>query len=1830
MAAAVDESKSYLRYKVVCDDLRDIISLLEDELKVTPSPTLRSLQFSESQLAREYESFENLWSVCQDAIDSSEYDKECRDHRALKRNAWKLQTDLKSAIDSRLAQSPPVGQTFSNPTPSQVVVPAKHLPHPKLPEIKIPEFNGELSHWNSFWDSFSSLIDSRQDIDPVLKFNMLRSYLRGKAYRTIEGLSITNDNYSVALKLLKSRFADDKQLLQQLHLQLMNMKPPEHTLKDLTDFRLTFERLLLQIESVTKVPCDDYLLKDIISKKLSVQTLEYLFNKYSTYDLTLQQLSNGIGHLIKVMECSQSLSDQSVNSTGNQTSNLSSHSKTRHNQNFNKTNSISKQVTVSSQKSNVNTANSSKVQTSWNRPCMFCSETHSSKLCSKYPTWESRKNRIRDLDCCFVCMKKGHRASDCRVTPECRHCSGKHHTFLCMKLINGSASINQVATNPSQVTSNKGSNLSSSESPTSQVLVGNGKGSRTVTVAENSNSIVSSVQTDTQTEKVPLTSTALPTAIVKISGSGVREVVRVFLDTGAQRTFIHSALASRLKLKPMYSISLKLIAFGNHVQTVTCDVVRVVVRVGTQRIPIFAVVYDEVNTELHIPGIANVAKKLKEKGIKLADPYINSDVISDIGLVIGADYYSRFVTNSTFCSGVVLLSSPAGSIIFGPMPKWADGSQTVNNISVQHSFCARIGVQLPESELNQIENLWKLDVVGIKTETLTPEETQSVRHFESTCQRVGNQYFVELPFKSDERPATNYRKAYGQLKSLSKSFAARPGIYEQYSKIFSEYLDLGFIEEVDNPEVIDGLTYYLPYHSVYKNSPTTPIRVVFNASSKADSKSKSLNDCLLTGPSLTSKLVESLVEFRTNPVAVVADISKAFLRIGISPNCRDYCRFLWYDDQMLQKVVTYRFKVVLFGVTSSPFLLQKILTYHLENHSNPLAKTLISRFYVDNFAHTYVHVDQLKSDYPQINAIMSEASMPLQCWVSNNSKFNEDIGINQEKLNLHDVNVLGISWNSVSDEISLYQSKKVCKEECMHHQITKRLALSVISSVFDPLGFLSPVLIKGKLFIQKLWKCKYSWDEQLPESLVQEFQSICQSLSQISAIKFPRCVINPNISDLHIFCDSSAVAYGLVAYAVDSGNKSSNLLMSKVRVAPSPPLTIPKLELLALTLATRLAETLLSNNEFGFRSCTLWTDSEVTISWVYHDKSSEVFVSNRVAEIRTLRRDYNLCILHVPSSQNSADLVTRGVTVSKLANSLMWKHGPSFLLNPLEYPPQKEFVCNSAVVSEILVEPNIIQPICPVFDMGRYSTLTKVMRVISKVMKFCNKYFPDKFKLNTLHSCIRLAQLQSFPTLFEYLKQPEKSPKPATEILNLAKQLDMFMNEDQLICCGGRLQNSDLSPETQCPIYLPAKHPLTKLIITHYHNHHCHCGLSQTLLGLRQQFWISKARVIIKNIISKCVLCRKVVGKTIPQPGPPPLPEERVRYVRPFSSVGVDFTGSITIVDPATASDSERVYVCLFTCTTSRAVHLELCSSLTTSEFLLALRRFGARFGVPSVVISDNGTNFRGAERFLNDIKDEPEVRTYMQDNNIVWKFNTPRSPWSGGFFERLIGSVKSSLHKSLFKKRISFNELRTLLCEIECIINSRPITYLSEDIREEYLSPSHLIYGRTVTLFPPLNSFGADVPYRENLDLRVQYARLSDLLKKYEKVWMNSYLTSLKERHLTCAKDKSCLVKVGDLVLVLIENKTRANYPLGLVTQLIKGNDDVVRSAIVHTADVEYMRPISKLIPLELHHEVIPDVEPIASPIPPAVPNAPPRPKRHAACKAEQLRRDLIDNDLL
>ncbi|XP_068200669.1 uncharacterized protein [Palaemon carinicauda] len=182
----------------------------------------------------------------------------------------------------------------------------------------------------------------------------------------------------------------------------------------------------------------------------------------------------------------------------------------------------------------------------------------------------------------------------------------------------------------------------------------------------------------------------------------------------------------------------------------------------------------------------------------------------------------------------------------------------------------------------------------------------------------------------------------------------------------------------------------------------------------------------------------------------------------------------------------------------------------------------------------------------------------------------------------------------------------------------------------------------------------------------------------------------------------------------------------------------------------------------------------------------------------------------------------------------------------------------------------------------------------------------------------------------------------------------------------------------------------------------------------------------------------------------------------------------------------EKVFVCLFTCTTSRAVHFELTHSMTATNFLLAIQRFVAYHSLPSLIISDNGRNFVGFNNFLKEIMEEPEVKSYLEGNGVNWKFIIPRAPWTGGFYECLTGVLKGCLSKALYHKRVSFEELRTLLVEFQAVINSRPLTYLSSDRDCEALTPSMLLYGRNVCISPPLNnSVTDDSDFMGSSDLR-------------------------------------------------------------------------------------------------------------------------------------------------
>ena len=410
----------------------------------------------------------------------------------------------------------------------------------------------------------------------------------------------------------------------------------------------------------------------------------------------------------------------------------------------------------------------------------------------------------------------------------------------------------------------------------------------------------------------------------------------------------------------------------------------------------------------------------------------------------------------------------------------------------------------------------------------------------------------------------------------------------------------------------------------------------------------------------------------------------------------------------------------------------------------------------------------------------------------------------------------------------------------------------------------------------------------------------------------------------------------------------------------------------------------------------------------------------------------------------------------------------------------------------------------------------------------------------------------------------------------------MYIN----IFAKGRLVQSDLPVDAITPFFLPNKSYLVDLLITHIHTSHHHIGLSQTLSLYRQRCWTPKIRSRIKGILLRCVICQRVKKGTISRPLPSPLQAEQVKWVQPFSNVDVDHTGSFAIRDPQ--GRKTKAYICLFVCTTTRAVHLEVVDNLTNTSFIMCLKRHAASKGMPTLLLSDNHKIITG-ETFLLEMQQDPAVQEYLSTNRIRWKHQTLRSPWMGGHFERLVRTVKASLATAISRKLLTLEELSTVIKEAENIVNSRPLTYQSDSSRDIPLTPSQSAWGRDLTLMPPLLQPGD--PLDEDYDAkttRVQYIVLSNALEQFRKRWHNEYLLALREKHYNlCAENSSHHLRIGQLVMVKHDNIHRIEWPLGVITAIYPDERGVVRTAEVEECGNRLLRSVTYLVPLELdcHH---------------------------------------------
>lgn len=670
------------------------------------------------------------------------------------------------------------------------------------------------------------------------------------------------------------------------------------------------------------------------------------------------------------------------------------------------------------------------------------------------------------------------------------------------------------------------------------------------------------------------------------------------------------------------------------------------------------------------------------------------------------------------------------------------------------------------------------------------------------------------------------------------------------------------------------------------------------------------------------------------------------------------------------------------------------------------------------------------------------------------------------------------------------------------------------------------------------------------------------------------------------------------------------LLFAKSRVAPIRRPTIPRLELCATVLAGQLVPTIRAISAFKNAELFMWTDAEVVLYWL-RKKSEElnIFVSNRV--IAVLQNTEVSQWRHVKSADNPADLVSRGMSVADIMGSKLWWTGPEFLLENVENWPVwngkrdskdiQEIVqseCNKAKAKKIrvllLTKTNVVGN---EFDLlSSISSYGKMIRITAYVLKFCRRCYEPirKRKKKSLLSLgneehIRVADIpkelsrDEKEIALQYWVRGAQQIDFNEEYRALAKgesvakksklwQLSPLLDENEILRVGGRLANTALSRDERQTMILSAKNILATRLINDAHEQLLHGATQQCMQYLRNRFWIIGGRVLVKGIVQNCVKCCRYRKRTTEQMMAH-LPEMRINPAPAFHHTGIDFAGPMQIRQSRNVL--KKCYIAIFVCMVYKAVHLELVGDMTSASCIAALDRFiSLRAGSIAHIYSDNGRNFVGAGRILNEacaLWNDKEIARHLALKSIEWHFNVPLAPHHGGLWEAAVKSTKYHLHRIGGSHTFTYEELATLLAKISACLNSRPLVPMTEDSTDLLvLTPGHFVIGHPIIV--PL----APSLVHCNVNRLAAWQKIEKLQQEFWMRWSKEYVLEQQRRNKWAKLSKS--IEVGNLVFIKDELAPPCYWMMGRVIEVHKGKDNLVRSAKLKTARGEFTRPITKL----------------------------------------------------
>ncbi|KAH8313484.1 hypothetical protein KR067_006894 [Drosophila pandora] len=1001
-----------------------------------------------------------------------------------------------------------------------------------------------------------------------------------------------------------------------------------------------------------------------------------------------------------------------------------------------------------------------------------------------------------------------------------------------------------------------------------------------------------------------------------------------------------------------------------------------------------------------------------------------------------------------------------------------------------------------------------------------------------------------------------------------------------------EYQELGHMREISPSEIPKGRNFYLPHHPVLGRK----LRVVFDGSYQ-DAKGMALNDTLSIGPSIQRDLFAVCLRFRMYKYVFSADIVKMFRQIWVSEKHRDYQRIVWREDPS-DPIKHFQLCTVTYGTSCAPFLAVRVLEQLAADHKHEFpnaAKIVLEDFYVDDVLTGANSEDELLRNRDELVQLMSCANLELGKWVSNTKRIKPKDNTDSSQ---SPVKVLGLHWHPGEDTLS-YNVNLSKDPRC-----TKRQVLSDVSRIFDPLGLLAPIVVQFKILFQKLWLLNLNWDDELPSKLADNWLKWRADLDNLHKLQIPRLVKSDTQKiELHGFSDASTKAYSAVVYSRvvnDDGTISVAILAAKTRVAPLKQQSLPRLELCGALLLSQLLQSIkagLMNNDVTIYA---WSDSTIVLSWLsYLPAQLKTFVGNRTSEI--LETIPKHAWRHVDSKSNPADCASRGLGVSELIDFQLWWKGPSWLRDKDQFLVKLNNTHNCTSLSDKRIQGEVKSNCLAAqttvttdnpWDklLNRNSSWLKLIHTLAYVLRFIHrmKHPPSKETSNSLTfdeiKAARIWWLQHAQAGFQQEFQLLRANKALGNQSQLVK-LSPIIDKDNLLRVGGRIQHSQLSAEAKHPILLPKNHRITYLIIEHEHRFNLHPGVSSLFVIVRQRYWIFGARNLIRKITHNCLACFRQRYNTMHQ-RMADLPSVRITQALPFVNTGCDYAGPILLKDAKVRKPRiSKGYICLFVCMVTSAIHLELATDLSTETFLAALRRFFSIRGKCNHMYTDNGTNFIGAKRSLDEMQQllsssqhKDQIVNTLADEGIQWTFIPPRAPHWGGKWESAVRCVKLHLRRVIGNTTLTYEQMRTLLAQISAVVNSRPLCYTS-DTDDSYLSPAHFLIGRPFTTIPEADL--GHIPVG-----RLGYWQsIQSMYQGFWKQWHQEYLTSLQQRPKWTTTTPN--ISIGSVVLVKESNTPPSSWHLGKVIDTFQGKDNMVRAVRIKTAAGELTRPITKIAKL-------------------------------------------------